>query len=225
MQLPIKTKEKAILLRKRGFSLQEISDLLHIAKSTASLWSSSITLSYTAIKRLEGRKIVGQYKTMLIRKRKRTILKETLDKHSGNIMNNIKLDKDAAKLLCAVMYHCEGVKTNDTNVTFINSDPTLIQSFLILFRMAFKIHESKFRILMHLHTYHDEQKQKVFWSQTTNISKNQFMKTYRKPNTAKRIREHYPGCISIRYYDAMVAKQLHSLYRVFTRKIVQYSLH
>ncbi len=46
-------KEKAISLRKQGYSIKEIAAELNIAQSTSSLWLSNIILNSTAQKRLD----------------------------------------------------------------------------------------------------------------------------------------------------------------------------
>ncbi len=94
-------------------------------------------------------------------------------------------------------------------------DPSLIALFLDLLRKGFKINESKLRILMHLHNYHDEVIQKEFWSIVTNIPFAQFHQSYWKPNTGKRKHAHYPGCIALSYYDAKIAKELKAIYNAF----------
>lgn len=45
MTYPAKVKEKAALLRQKGYSLNEISSKMNIAKSTASVWSKNIKLT------------------------------------------------------------------------------------------------------------------------------------------------------------------------------------
>jgi hypothetical protein len=215
---PVKIKVDAVKLRQKGFSLSEISQKLSISKSTASLWLKDISLSPLAINNLKRKKILGQYKTILLRKKKRKTLLSEIEKLSTKTIDKIYLNKNLAKTFCSLIYYCEGIKGSDTRVTFINSEPTLIKLFLKFFRTAFKTSENKFRVLMHLHNYHDEKTQKLFWSGITKIPISQFSKTFWKQNTAKRIKKSYPGCISIRYYDARIAKELLILYKVIVDK-------
>ncbi|NQU83696.1 MAG: hypothetical protein HQ536_03210, partial [Parcubacteria group bacterium] len=77
MAYPLKIKEKAIKLRKKGYSLKEISEKLKIAKGTASIWLNDVKLSQKAQERLQKREILGQYKSHLIRRKKRRKLFET----------------------------------------------------------------------------------------------------------------------------------------------------
>ena len=100
---------------------------------------------------------------------------------------------------------------------FTNSDTTLISNFLFFLRVGFNIDESKLRALVHIHEYHDDIAQKRFWSEITKIPLSQFHKSYKKPNTGKRYRENYPGCLALVYYDAHVAKELEAIYNTFSK--------
>lgn len=211
--LTIKT--KAIALRKKGFSLKEIAEKLNIAKSTASTWLSSINLSISAQKRLANKQILGQYKTVLLKRRLREKQEKALEKIAFELLKKIFLSKELAKLCCALLWWCEGNK--DTSmIRFTSSDPTLIKNFLFLLRSGFNIDRSKFRALLHLHAYHNEIKQKNFWSRIAKIPLKQFHKSYHKLNTGKRIQNAYPGCIAISYYDAKIAKELKAIYNAFS---------
>ncbi|MBM3205603.1 helix-turn-helix domain-containing protein [Candidatus Shapirobacteria bacterium] len=217
MAYPIELKNQAISLRKKGFSLKEIAEKFGIAKSTASVWLQNINLNQKAQKRLEKRKILGQYKTILIKRAQREkLLKEHLFKAKQEILK-INFNNSIYKLFCALLYWCEGGKTEKTHLRFINSDPTMIYTFLKLLRNSFNLDERKFRAILHLHDYHDEKKQKKFWSNLTKIPLNQFNKSYHKPNTKKRIRKNYPGCLAIYYYDHKIAKELAALYNSFAK--------
>lgn len=114
--------------------------------------------------------------------------------------------------MASLIYWCEGEKNNPTSVRLANSDPKLITTFLHCLRTRFKIKENRLHALLHLHDYHDEKKQKHFWSQITNIPLEQFNKSYNKPHTGNRKRKDYQGCISIRYGEAYVAKKLMAIY-------------
>ena len=216
MSYYIGLKEKAIYLRKKGYSIKEIAAKLHIAKSTSSVWLSNITLSNSAQKRLASRKILGQYKSIFIRKEARGKQKVILERASFKMLSTLTLSKELIKLCCALIWWCEGNK-NTTSLKFTNSDPTLISNFLYLLRTGFNINESKLRALVHIHQYHDDLVQKQFWSKITRIPLSQFHESYKKPNTGKRYKENYPGCLALVYYDASVAKELEAIYNTFSK--------
>lgn len=215
MSYSIDIKERAIKLRRRGFSIKEIAAKLHIAQSTSSAWLSDITLSNTAQKRLVRRKILGQYKSILISKKAREEQRKALEETSRSMLSTLPQSRELMKLCCALVWWCEGNK-NTTSVKFTNSDTTLISNFLYFLRVGFNINESKLRALVHIHQYHNDLEQKKFWSQITKIPLSQFHRSYEKPNTGKRSRENYPGCLALVYYDASVAKELKAIYNTFS---------
>lgn len=216
-RLPLKIKKRAIYLRLKGYSIKEVASKLGISKSTSSLWLRNIKLDSKAQQRLKKRDLFGRYKTSLRWQEKR--IQETKKyKHEAlKVIKRIKINSHHTQLYCALLFWCEGGKSGkDGGVRLSNSDPTLIKTFLNLFRKSFIINEKKFRVLMHLHGYHDEKQQKKYWSKITKIPEVQFQKTFHKPHTKKRIRENYQGCISVVYYDTKIEKRLSALYNIFS---------
>lgn len=104
-------------------------------------------------------------------------------------------------------------------VRFSNSDPKMVSTFLTLFRRSFEIREEKLKALLHLHDYHDENEQIHYWSAITKIPSRNFLRSYRKRNTKKRIKKGYPGCIALYYYDSNTTKMLKHLYEEFAEYI------
>ncbi|HUS60478.1 MAG TPA: helix-turn-helix domain-containing protein [Nevskiaceae bacterium] len=178
-------REKAIRMREKGLSLKEISEKMGISKSTASLWFRNLNLNKKAQERLKKRQLLGYYKTQLIRRKKREKIFKNLTRQATKQIAKIKFDKNCYKLLCALLYWAEGTHSSDTQVKFTNSDSMMISAFLKLLRESFRLDEKKFRALVHIHEYHDEIKQKKFWSKITKIPLSQFHKSYCKPNTKK----------------------------------------
>lgn len=210
-------KEKAIILRKHGSSLREISETLEISKSTASLWLRDLKLSSLALKTLEEKKIDGRKKGNDRQKEKSLQKEKNIRILAAQYLDTNSFSREQAKGLCALLYGCEGTK-NDTRAAFINSDPRLIRFFLILFRRGFFLDEKKFRVQMHLHEYHSEKVQLKFWANVTGISEKQFSRTFQKKNGKKNIREGYQGCISVRYNSADVQKELIGVYREILKR-------
>lgn len=210
-------KEQAIGLRQKGYSLKEISQELSISKSTASLWLRDIELSGNALKRLKTIVRNGQLKAAENKKAHTRALLQEFKENAKQFLGKIDLDQDMMKVCCAIMYWCEGGKY-DQVVQLTNSDSKLIAAFLHLMRSSFSLNESKFRVCMHLHDYHSEEEQKDFWSRITAVPQSQFIKSYQKDNTGKRIRNNYQGCIMIKYYDVEVMRELLAVGQAFLLK-------
>ena len=201
MSYSIYLKEESINLRRKGYSIKEISEILNISKSTSSTWVKHLNLNDKAKLRLQKRKILGQYKAMKTRKIKREKIKEEFKKKAIKSLKKIRMTKELYKLLCSFLFWTEGGKSSDSYLFFINSDPNMVKTFITLLRKAFSLDESKLRSLVHIHEYHNEKKILNYWSNITGISLKQFSKSYLKPHTKKRIREGYMGSIRVRYYD------------------------
>lgn len=209
-----KEKEQALVLRKSGYSLNEIASQLHVAKSTASLWLRITSLDTEALSRLNRRVEEARVRALSTRRQKRALfIQEEYNKKRKEV-ETIMYSPSLNRLLCALLYWCEGTK-GEYRCRITNSDPTLIIAFLKLFRSSFIVDEKKFRACLHLHTYHDEIKQREYWSQITGIPLSQFTKTYQKSNTGKRKRENYPGCISIQYNDSKMATEIEATWKAF----------
>lgn len=219
MAYSINTKNKAIGLRKNGFSIKEIANKFHISQSTSSLWLRNAKVSENGIKRLRNRKILAQYRTSQKWQKIRIKQERINSKIAKKSLRCIKTDRDCCRLYAAILFWCEGGKADKTGVRFINSDPLLVKTFLRLFRRGFNIDEKRFHLLMHLHQYHNEHKQKLFWSSIAQVPTNQFNKTYIKKNTGKVIRANYPGCLAICYNDANILREIKALFKEFANKI------
>jgi len=210
----------ALNLRKKGYSYQEISKNLNIAKSSAYLWCKRVILDENAKKRISRRLAIGMIKAKQVLKAKRDKNIKTISEKANYYLSNNKFDKKTNKLLCSFLYWAEGEK-NKNSITFINSNPLMIESFLTLLRSAFTLDERKFRILVHVHEYHNEKKIKNYWSTITRIPLSQFSKSYLKPHTKKRIRDDYKGTVSLRYYDYKIALELTFIYNRFAERLIK----
>ena len=211
-------KQKAIELRKKGFSLREISEKLEISKSTASLWLGGVELSNDAKNRIEGLRILARIKSIATKKKKSESENDVISQRVDELLKKTSFSKNHIKIACALLYWCEGGKF-DNGVTFMNSDPEMIGYFMHTLRSGFNIDENKFRALIHLHDYHNEKDQMQFWSDITKIPVTQFMKSYHKENTGKVKRKNYPGCLSVRYYDKKIFTELMLIYRGLSKTI------
>lgn len=222
MTLPYSSKlvNQALKLRKNGFSYEEISKELNIAKSSAYSWCRNVKLNENAQKRISNRMAIGMKKAKEVLRLKKARIINDLFENVDVCLSKIELSKEYNKLLCSFLYWGEGSK-NTNSLIFTNSDPTMIKIFLTLLRTSFKLDEKKFRALVHVHEYHNEVEIKNYWAQITKIPLSQFCKSYLKPHTKKIIREGYKGTISIRYYDYKIALELGFIYNRFAQRLIK----
>ncbi len=219
MYYPKTVIDNAKRLRRNGYSLGQIAFELKISKSTASLWTSKVEILDSGKIKICERQDKARQKAFKTISDRRKIILENISNKATVSFNTIKMFPAVLKLITAIFIWTEGEKGNFSRVGFTNSDPVMIKTFLYTLRKSFKLDETKFRALVHIHEYHNEKEILKFWSENTNIPINKFTKSYLKPHTAKRKRENYMGSIHISYYDYTVARELASLYNTFARSI------
>lgn len=106
----------------------------------------------------------------------------------------------------ALLYWGEGSKS-ERRLTFTNSDPEMISSYLYLLRKVFNTDEKKFRFVLYLHDYHDQEEMYRYWLNVVKIDKKQ-SSIYIKKNAGKNKKKDYKGCVSIRYYDIKILEEI-----------------
>ncbi len=214
-------KVNVIALREKGGSINSIALQTGLAKSTVSVWVRGVVLPRNIQLKLRDRQLKGWKKGHAAVQARRSADQTAREKGSLRVISQLskKWSRESFQLYAALLYWCEGGKQTNDGIRFANSDPLLVQSFLQCLRAGFEIDESKFRILVHLHEYHDPDVQLVYWSEITGIPSEQFMKSYVKPHTGKRKKKGYPGCISVRYSSSALVLTLQSLYYSFAESI------
>lgn len=219
MSYPIKIIEEARRLRRLGLSLGELSVRFKISKSTASLWTSKEKLSKSGTNRIIKRQNIARKKAFLTLENRRNVIRNEILKKSKISLSKIRFTTPLNKLILSIFMWTEGEKGTFKRLGFVNSDPKMISTYLSLLRSSFTLNESKFRALVHIHEYHNEEDVIQFWSGLTKIPKSQFTKSYLKPHTGKRIRPNYMGSIRINYNDYKVAREIASLYNMLADKL------
>lgn len=205
--------EKAKQLRENGHSYNEISKILKISKSTASLWLRGVKMNKKGIARFKGLILDSQEKSKKAIAKKNGELLDFISQKCTVLKENKYFSKNDCKLFLSLLYWCEGAKM-DSRLVFINSDPEMIQIYLSLLRKAFDIDENKLRVVLHLHSYHKVDVLTKFWTKITGIDKN-FFSIYKKENNGIRKKDNYKGCVSIRYGNTRVLKEVFLIIRRF----------
>lgn len=193
----LKEKQKAILLRKKGFSYKSIQQHIPVSRSTLSVWLRDIELTELQRSELLNAKFLGQYKGSQTQHLKRLKKIEMISLESKEEL--IYLLKNPLFLIGLSLYWAEGDKHKKEMVKFTNADPSMISLMMKWFREICQVPEEKFRISLHSHTLFVEKNIKSYWSYITRIPENQFYKTYIK-KTSLGLRKNilYNGTCAIR---------------------------
>ena len=134
-----------------------------------------------------------------------------------------KIDRNSAKILLSLLYWCEGCKYPGTNkVEFVCSDEKMQVTFIKLMRVAFKdeLDETKFRVMLQLHTTHNIDTQINYWSKLLDIPKSQFIKPHLTIKTASRYRSVYNGTCNLRYFDYRLLLRIMGTYNQVSSQII-----
>ncbi|MBX4210646.1 hypothetical protein KW783_01610 [Candidatus Parcubacteria bacterium] len=207
---------KAFTLRQKGHSYNEINQVLKIPKSTLSGWFSKTILSEEAQKRILSRVRQGTLNGLIARNKMQTIVAQ---KKAREIQERSKkeiasLSKRDLMIIGTVLYWAEGYKrakvVNGLEIThhaisFTNSDPFMVQTFVAFVRKVMGINKDKIRLQLRLFKHIDEQEALLYWSKITGLSKNHFGKVsyvISRSSLGKRPFQRLPfGTLQVRISD------------------------
>lgn len=208
--------ENAHLLREQGKSLKEIAETLGIAKSSASYWLTGHA-NKGAFGTMNRQEWLSKIRAKSLEVRRLNSLKRQsiIDEQAILVVGKLNPTLETKRAILAAIYWAEGAKTNTKTVCFANTDPLLIKLFVTLFRECYKLDENKFRIRLHLHSYHDENITKNYWAKLTSINSDKIGKIYWKktPNSGKRYRQNFMGICFVRYNSVHILRELIAYYQ------------
>ena len=184
----MKTEEKlkAIELRKKGQSINDITGALNVSKSSVSLWVRNIELTKAQKQELLKKGLRRE----VVEKRRKTVL-EKENKKRQIIIDDAKkeisfISKKDLKNIGIALYWGEGGKSNRSLVRFSNSDPQMIMVMMRFFKEVCIVPREKFRGHIHTHSHLNKDQAELYWSNISGISLKQFHKTYCKPSKASK---------------------------------------
>ena len=166
------TKQKAIKLRKEGYSYNYIADRVGVSKGTLSCWLAEVpyTPNKDTISRIgKARAKSGEVKSL-------------------QKLNSIKLAKSEAKqeigfinkrdlfMLGLALYIGEGSKSYGV-VRVINANPDVIVFMIKWFKEIFGMSDKNFVVRLHIYPDNNEAECLNFWQKKTGLSSLQFQKT------------------------------------------------
>lgn len=191
----IDLKQKALILRKKGWSYNEIRQKIPVAKSTLSHWLKNILLKKSYRDRLYTKKI--HFLSFGSRSQKERRLRE-VNKIIDNAKKEIKspISNEAQRLFGAALYWAEGTKGG--GLVFTNSDPHLILFMVKWFEKTFNIKPNTLSAHLNIYGQQNDMILKKFWSDLCDIPVKNFGKSYIKPsNKGYKKNNLYYGTIKI----------------------------
>jgi len=207
LDLKIRARE----LRKKGYPIKEIKRNLGVSLSSISIWVRDVKLNERQLRKLYLNKKTGNLKGSIIaaqnKIRQRELITQKL-KEEG-VRDIGKLTERDRFMVGISIYAGEGGKT-DRDISFVNSDPKLINFMMGWFKDFCHVPMNKFRGSLYIHDDLDELKARRFWSKLTGIPTSQFTKSYIAPNNTKRLRnkKHENGIFRIKICNANLHRKI-----------------
>lgn len=196
-------KDKARALRKQGCSMNEITRILGVAKSSVSLWTGDIELTSKQKQRLSEN---GRSVESVERRRQSRLINERFKRrpYFENAVAEIgNLSRKELFFLGTAFYWGEGSKTKRGTVDFTNADPRGVQIMMRYFKEVCNVPDHKFHGHVTLHPHLDAGEAERYWSKISGIPRTQFYKTSMQHNKAsKNKKDSLPlGTFAINVHD------------------------
>lgn len=216
-------KKRALCLRKKGMSLNQVHIKTGIAKSTLSTWFKSVKLSELQKNTLKLRQMNSLHnarkKAVLWHQNQKRIRKQS-SKHiaHGHIKNGALFSKDVQRLALALLYHGEGSKGDTTSLG--SSDKNILKFFIQSIEDIFQFNRIKMRFYIHARLDQDADSLINYWSKELSISRNQFKKPiYDKRTMNKPTYNGYHG-VCVAYVGRVdIQRELLYLSELYCQKI------
>jgi hypothetical protein len=117
------------------------------------------------------------------------------------IKTSLSTREEKLKIAGTMLYWAEGTLRGNT-VDFANSNPNMVELFLMFLRQVCGIDEQRLRLYLYAYPQHDVTNIKSFWSKVTGISLEQFTKPHINLNGSNPSTRRLPyGVVHVRYND------------------------
>lgn len=209
-------REKALALRLKGYSYNEINKILGVPKATLSGWFGDLILSDEARTRIQKRVKEGSFRGLL----KQNILQTHKARQRAAAIRKIAyneiggISKRELILLGSALYWAEGYKKpiikngkerTSHVISFTNSDPVMIRLFIRFLKDILHIETPKINAWIRLYEHLNEKLTLQYWQNITDLPRQNFKKFYygiSKSSSRKRPYNRLPyGTIQITVGD------------------------
>jgi hypothetical protein len=209
----LEIREKAVALRKKGFSYSYISKQLGIkSKGTLSTWFKNIKLSNRSRILLEKNNALAHKRGLFISNENR--IKRILSENKSAFNEGYDITKTTSKsdltIIGPALYWAEGMKSQtrtSASLVFSNSDPKMIFLFMKFLREILLVPDKKIRSGIHLYKSINIDEAKDYWSKITSLSSHEF---YIVTQVSSRSKNKRPknilpyGTLSVKINDRIV---------------------
>lgn len=169
-------KEKALVLRKKGFSYSQIKNELGVSKSTLSNWLHDMPLSKGRLNELQRNDKVIE-KIRATKKKKRD---QRLASVFSTVTKDLEIISDREFFIAGFfLYWAEGGKTQNYSISLSNTDPAMVRTFIKWLDLL-EVPKDKIKIKLHLYSDMCPDTEVTYWIKQTGIERTNFVKSYIK---------------------------------------------
>jgi len=210
MKSKVQEKEKAIFLRRKGCSYNEIIQDVSVAKSTLSNWLKDLPLTEKEKRCLKQRRDSnisrGRIKAAAALRSRRIEREKILFKHA---QREFKIFiKDPFFQVGVALYWAEGAKRS-SSFGFPNSDTTMISLMLAWIERFFGIKREDIKVRLYIHKPYAHENCEIHWSKKISVPIENFQKTIYKPTgLLVKKRPNYKGCLRIELGKIFYVKKM-----------------
>lgn len=217
-----KIRLEAAALRKRGKSYKQIQKEIGVPSSTLCTWlGHKYPEVFTEQVRMEHLGRIRKIATNSIRaaKLKRDRVYFLLGRQLARKVNAESVLY--LKSLLSMLYWAEGTKHHRVSgLRFANTDPRMIYLYMALLRKCYSIDETRLRLRIHVHYYHNIEQTKRYWTRLTKIPATQLGKIWIKPRSkTRKFRENFMGLCFVSYLDSSIRKEILELAYAIQEKV------
>jgi transcriptional regulator with XRE-family HTH domain len=185
---------RALVLRKKGWSIIKIAENLGVSKSSVSGWCRDVILTKKQKDRLISNSIKGGHKGRIIganmNKQKRLDSLAFYEAEGREMLSRISSRELLVAGIC--LYWAEGAKTGGRFI-FVNSDPDMILLIHRFMKESLNIRKEDIKITIQINHIHEHRIRQVilFWSKLLNLPLSSFSKPYYVHVIPKKVYSNY----------------------------------
>ena len=203
MSISSNIKNRAIALRKKGYTYSEILNQILVAKSTLSEWLHSVNLSKHQQQRLTKKKLASALKGATARHANRITSSNQIKIAAHQEVKH--LIRNPLWLLGIGIYWAEGAKEkpwrSSERVSITNMDLKMIKIFILWLEHFAEIKSDTIEYSLYIHKNSNIQSIADYWRQNLKLKQTQ-LKIYKKPDFGKKFRKntesYYKGIFRVR---------------------------
>lgn len=206
----VQEKQKAIELRRKGHSYQEILKEVKVSKSSLSLWLMDMPLNEDEKQLLKKRKDSnisrGRIRAAASNHMRRVVRDGFLLKDSKKEFE--EKSKDPLFHIGVALYWAEGSKRSPY-FGFTNSDLDMLMLMIGWVRKFLEVREEEIALRLYSHRPFAHENFELFWSKKTGIPLSNFKKTiYKEGGSLVKRRPEYKGCVRLELYKVTYLRRM-----------------